>query len=87
MEVRTRSGVTVAGQLDKDGDTNKFLSYLSGSNTVSPQQFEELVDYLTGTCHSLAEAIYNCGLPEELENDNNFCTDLDERIFCCTGCH
>ncbi len=48
-------------------------------------QVSDLVQYLIGTCHSLAEGCAACGFEEE-ELTPEMLQAIDEEIFQCNGC-
>jgi len=48
-------------------------------------QVSDLVQYLIGTCHSLAEGCTACGFEEE-ELTPEMLQAIDEEIFQCNGC-
>lgn len=51
-----------------------------------PKEWQDLVYYLQGTCHSLSTALDDCGLGQDLENDRRFCEYLDSELMLCETC-
>ncbi len=52
---------------------------------IQKVQVSDLVQYLIGTCHSLAEGCAACGFEEE-ELTPEMLQAIDEEIFQCNGC-
>lgn len=47
---------------------------------------EEVADTLVGTCLSLGQGLEMCGVDESAVDNEDFCSELDSRVFCCEGC-
>ncbi len=52
---------------------------------TTEQKAQEVADFLQGTCAMLHGALaeFDC---EELEDDDKFCSCLDNLVFCCDDC-
>lgn len=45
-----------------------------------------VADHLRGTCKCMHNALTELDLPDGIDYDATFCSELDQQVFCCTTC-
>jgi hypothetical protein len=53
--------------------------------TITPEQLQELIDYLQGTCQNIATALEDIGFTEDDLAIADF-MEIDQQIFLCVVC-